>query len=96
VRWKQLDYLSLIVGYYVATYHYFFDLPVYKTCRAFRKKISTIARKFFPKPDDFHLKAQVVDSSRSVTVNIVEGLERFWKVSSPGEYSVLQAIKRFA
>jgi hypothetical protein len=37
----------------VATYSHFYDLPVYKTCRIFRKKISTIAGKFFPEPEGF-------------------------------------------
>jgi len=31
------------------------------------------------------LKAQVFDSSRSVTANIAEGI---WKISLPGKYSV--------
>ena len=55
------------------TYNHFYDLPVYKTCRAFRKQISLIARKYFPKSEEFHLKAQVLDSSRSITANIAEG-----------------------
>ncbi len=61
----------------MATYNHFYDLPVYKVCRAFRKKISLIAGKYFPKFEDYHLKAQVVDSSRSVTANIAEGFGRF-------------------
>jgi len=61
----------------VATYIHFYDLPVYKTCRAFRKKISLIARQYFPKSEVYHLKAQVLDSSRSLAANIAEGFGRF-------------------
>ena len=61
----------------MATFNHFYDLPVYKVCRAFRKKISLIARKYFPKPEEYHLKVQVLDSSRSVTANIAEGFGRF-------------------
>lgn len=61
----------------MATYNYFYDLPVYKTSRVFRKKISSIAIKYFPKPEEYHLKAQVLDSSRSLTANIAEGFGRF-------------------
>jgi len=59
------------------TYNHFYDLPVYKICRAFRKQISSIARKYFPKTEEYHLKAQVLDSSRSITANIAEGFGRF-------------------
>jgi four helix bundle protein len=59
------------------TYNHFYDLPVYKTCRIFRKKISFIVRKYFPKSEEYHLKAQVLDSSRSITANIAEGFGRF-------------------
>jgi four helix bundle protein len=61
----------------VATYNHFYDLPVYKTCREFRKKISAVIRKFFPKSEEYLLKAQVLDSSRSLTANIAEGFGRF-------------------
>jgi four helix bundle protein len=61
----------------VATYNHFYDLPVYKLCRAFRKKISLIVKKQFPKSEEYHLKAQVLNSSRSVTANIAEGFGRF-------------------
>ena len=61
----------------MATYNHFYELPVYKACRTFRKKISLIAKKFFPKSEEFHLKAQVLDSSRSITANIAEGFGRF-------------------
>jgi four helix bundle protein len=59
------------------SFHHFYELPVYKTCRAFRKKISAIARKYFPKQEEYHLKAQILDSSRSITANIAEGFGRF-------------------
>jgi four helix bundle protein len=61
----------------MATYNYFYDLPVYKVCRAFRKKISLIAGRHFPKFEEYHLKAQILDSSRSITSNISEGFGRF-------------------
>jgi four helix bundle protein len=61
----------------MATYNHFYDLPVYKTCRAFRKKISGIVKKTLPKTEEYHLKAQVLDSSRSITANIAEGFGRF-------------------
>ena len=61
----------------MATYNHFYDLPVYKTCRAFRKMISSVVTKHFPKSEGYHLKAQVLDSSRSVTANIAEGFGRF-------------------
>ena len=61
----------------MATYNHFYDLPVYKTCRAFRKKISVVVKKSFPKTEEYHSKAQVLDSSRSITANISEGFGRF-------------------
>ena len=42
-----------------------------------RKKISALVRKYFPKSEDYHLKSQVLDASRSVTANIAEGFGRF-------------------
>jgi len=61
----------------MATYNHFYDLPVYKTCRTFKKNISLIAGKYFPKSEDYHLKSQVLRSSRSITANIAEGFGRF-------------------
>ncbi|MGG9962091.1 four helix bundle protein [Ferruginibacter sp. SUN106] len=61
----------------MATYNHFYDLPAYKICRAFRKKVSALAKKHFPKHENFHLTAQILDSSRSVTANIAEGFGRF-------------------
>lgn len=67
----------MIINYSVPSYNHFYDLPVYKICRAFRKKISSIVQKQFPKQEDYLLKAQVSDASRSVTANIAEGFGRF-------------------
>ena len=61
----------------MATYKHFYELPVYKCCREFRKKISDLVRKHFPKSENFLLKSQVLDSSRSVTAKIAEGFGRF-------------------
>lgn len=59
------------------TYNHYYELPVYKSCRDFRKKVSAITRKYFPKNEEYLLKSQVLDSSRSVTANIAEGFGRF-------------------
>lgn len=61
----------------MATYNHYYELPVYKSCRVFRKKVSALVRKYFPKAEEFLLKAQILDSSRSVTANIAEGFGRF-------------------
>ncbi len=61
----------------MATYNHFFELPVYKVCRLFRKKISSIAKKHFPKSEGYLLKSQTLDSYRSITANIAEGFGRF-------------------
>ena len=61
----------------MAIYNHFYELPVYKTCRAFRKKVSDLVRKYFPRSEEYLLKAQVLDSSRSVTANISEGFGRY-------------------
>ena len=61
----------------MGTYNHFYELPVYKVCRSFRKKISLIVRKSFPKTEEYNLKAQVLNSSRSITANIAEGFGRF-------------------
>lgn len=61
----------------MSTFNHFYDLPVYKTCREFRKKISVIVRTHFPKTEVFQLSSQVLGSSRSVTANIAEGFGRF-------------------
>jgi four helix bundle protein len=34
-------------------------------------------KKYFPKSEEYHLKEQVSDSSRSITANIAEGFGRF-------------------
>ena len=61
----------------MATYDHFYDLPVYQKCRSFQKNVSQIVKTNFPKSEDYHLKGQVLDSSRSVTANIAEGFGRF-------------------
>lgn len=61
----------------MATYNHFYDLPVYKTCREFRKKISAIINQSIPQKEEYRLKSQVLNSSRSVTANIAEGFGRF-------------------
>jgi four helix bundle protein len=61
----------------MATYDHFYDLPVYQKCRLFRKNVSQIVKKHFPKTEDYHLKTQILDSSRSIRANIAEGFGRF-------------------
>lgn len=61
----------------MATYNHFYDLPVYKLCRVFRKKVASLVSKNLPKEEAFLLKSQVLRSSRSVTANIAEGFGRF-------------------
>ena len=56
---------------------HFYEVPVYKNCREFRKKISEIVKKQFPNNEKFLLRSQLLDSSRSVTANIAEGFGRF-------------------
>lgn len=59
------------------TFNHFYELPVYKKCREFRKKVSMIIKECFPKSEDYHLKSQALDSARSITANIAEGFGRF-------------------
>lgn len=58
-------------------YNYYYELPVYKVCRDFRKKVAAAARKFFPKTEEYLLKSQLLDACRSVTANIAEGFGRY-------------------
>ena len=67
------DYLLLAM----ANYYHFYELPVYKKCRAFRKKVSAIVKEHFPVHERFHLSGQTQDAARSVTANIAEGFGRF-------------------
>ena len=60
----------------MAVFKHFYELPVYKTCRDFKKEISALVKKF-PKEERFLLSAQLLDASRSVTANIAEGFGRF-------------------
>ncbi|MBO9681852.1 MAG: four helix bundle protein [Flavisolibacter sp.] len=60
----------------MAVFKHFYELPVYKTCRNFRKEVSLLARTF-PKEERFSLTAQLLDAARSITANIAEGFGRF-------------------
>jgi len=61
----------------MATYNHFYESPVYKTCREFRKRISALVKTSFPKSETYQLATQVLSSSRSITANIAEGFGRF-------------------
>ena len=61
----------------MATYNHFYELPVYKKCRLFRKKVTAIVKAHFPKEERFLLSAQTLDASRSITANIAEGFGRY-------------------
>ncbi|HUC79418.1 MAG TPA: four helix bundle protein [Flavisolibacter sp.] len=61
----------------MTSYKHFYDMPVYKTCRSFRKEVSNIVRKNFPKEERFLLSAQLLDAARSITANLAEGFGRF-------------------
>jgi four helix bundle protein len=61
----------------VASYNHFYELPVYRALRAFRKKISGLVRKYIPKGES-ELKKQLMKSSRSFTANYAEGFGRFY------------------
>ena len=52
------------------------DLECYKQARELRIYISGLTKKF-PAHEKFLLSAQILNSSRSVTVNIAEGYGRF-------------------
>lgn len=52
-------------------------MPVYKICREFRKKVSIIVNSSIPQKEEYRLKSQILNSSRSVTANIAEGFGRF-------------------
>ncbi|RYY46556.1 MAG: four helix bundle protein [Chitinophagaceae bacterium] len=61
----------------MSTFQHFYDLPVYKTCREFRKNVSSVVNGFLPKTEEYVLKNQLLRSSRSITANIAEGFGRF-------------------
>ncbi|MGZ3940258.1 MAG: four helix bundle protein [Flavisolibacter sp.] len=67
----------MIINYsLLAVFKHFYELPVYKACRRFRKEVCVLA-KTFPKEEKFLLTAQLLDAARSVTANIAEGFGRF-------------------
>ncbi len=61
----------------MASYDHFYDLPVYKTCREFRKIIAATIKNNFPNSEKFELTNQIIRCSRSITANISEGFGRF-------------------
>jgi four helix bundle protein len=61
----------------MGSFNHFYDLPVYKTCREFKKKVALIVKKYFPDYEKFALANQIIRSSRSITANISEGFGRF-------------------
>ena len=61
----------------MSSYKHFYELPVYKTCRTFRKEVSSTVKENFPKEEKFLLSAQVLDAARSITANIAEGFGRY-------------------
>ena len=61
----------------MGTFNHFYELPVYRRCRRFRKEGSAIVKSSFPKEEKYLLSAQILDSSRSITANISEGFGRY-------------------
>jgi len=61
----------------LASYKHFYELPVYKACRNFRKEVSELVKSSYPKDEKYLLTAQTLDAVRSVTANIAEGFGRF-------------------
>lgn len=61
----------------MTTYNHFYELPVYKKCRAFRKEVSAIVKSSFPNEEKYLLRAQILDASRSITANLSEGFGRY-------------------
>ena len=61
----------------MSNYQHFYDLPVYKICRDFRKQVAAIVKERLPKTEEYMLKNQILRSGRSVTANIAEGFGRF-------------------
>jgi four helix bundle protein len=59
----------------MATCNHFYDLPVYKLCKSFREKISSIVVKRFPKEEEYNLKSQALRSSRSIRRILQKALE---------------------
>jgi four helix bundle protein len=60
----------------LVVFKHFYELPVYKTWRSFRKDFSILIKSFH-KEEKYLLTAQLLDASRSITANIAEGFGRF-------------------
>lgn len=61
----------------MGTFKHFYELPVYKTCRTFRKEVSEVIKNHFPKEEKYLLTAQLKDAARSITANLAEGFGRY-------------------
>jgi hypothetical protein len=59
------------------TYDHFYDLPVYQTCRLFKKNVSKIVKAHFPKPEEYHLKSQVLDQADQLLRILLKDLGGF-------------------
>ncbi|NID12850.1 four helix bundle protein [Fibrivirga algicola] len=58
------------------TVNSFEELDVYKACRAFRRNMSVLTKRF-PTEERYRLTDQLIRSSRSTTANVAEGFGRF-------------------
>ncbi|XWW45029.1 four helix bundle protein [Fibrella sp. USSR17] len=58
------------------TVNSFEELDVYKACRAFRRNMSVLTKRF-PAEERYRLTDQLIRSSRSTTANVAEGFGRF-------------------
>jgi four helix bundle protein len=61
----------------MATYQHFYELPVYRKCRFYRKKVTQLVKEKFSKEEKFLLTSQLLDACRSITANIAEGFGRY-------------------
>ena len=67
----------------MATYDHFYDMLVYQKCRLFKKNISKIVKTHFPKSEQYHLRVQILDSSK-LQQTLLKDLADFitWKIFS--------------